>query len=97
MSAAISWQRPAPTSGGYRVPEGSNLPRMRARTGRRGADSELLKLLADAQEHLARTPCAFWACEGPQRMQHMITCIKCSAMRNIGTVQASLMARGGRP
>jgi hypothetical protein len=30
---------------------------------------------------LKRLPCVFWACEGPQRPLHMITCTKCWAVR----------------
>lgn len=30
---------------------------------------------------LRRMECPFWACEGPQRPQHMITCCKCWAIR----------------
>jgi hypothetical protein len=93
MSATISWRRQKPTSNGRPVPEGSDIPRMRARTGKRGSNKVLMALLDEAQEDLGRTPCAFWACEGPKRMVHMVTCIKCSAMRNIATVRASLQVR----
>lgn len=37
----------------------------------------LLRLLKQTLDTLARTPCTFWACEGPENPVHMITCSNC--------------------
>jgi hypothetical protein len=73
--------------------DGSEIPAMRPRTGRRGSDRQLVKLLAAALDNLSRTPCTFWACNGPSKPRHMCTCIKCWSMRDIATVATSLQAR----
>ena len=73
---------------GCPLPEGSVIPKMRGR--------KTLKLSVEIQhldatlELLSGTPCSFWACRGPQRPEHMITCSKCWAMREIGAVRATL-------
>lgn len=95
--AVISYKRPGATVGGYRVPEGSDVPLMRPRTGKRGTDDKLISLLNDVLEDLAATPCCFWACQGPSRPRHMCTCRKCWSMRSIATVAASLAARQNQP
>lgn len=78
---------------GHPVNEGVYIPTMRPRTGRRGSDNQLIQLLEDALENLSSSSCCFWACEGPTRPKHMITCKKCWAMRDVATVIASLKAR----
>lgn len=94
--ATIGWTRPQATSGGFRVPEGSDIPRMRPRTkGKAAGNIALAELLSTALEELADSTCCFWACEGPSRPRAMCTCRKCWAMRNVGTVMASLLAREG--
>ena len=66
---------------------------MRPRTGPRGTDAEMVKVLESAMEYLASSICSFWACEGPRKPRSMCTCGKCYAMREIGTVIATLKAR----
>lgn len=78
---------------GHAIPEGSDIPTMRPRTGPRGTDQKLAALLDEALQDLAGTDCGFWACEGPSRPRSMCTCRKCWAMRQIATVKASLDAR----
>lgn len=98
MSSAIySFKAPRPTSGGYEVSEGSDIPVMRPRRGKRGSDRALANLLASALDNLAGANCTFWACEGPGRPRSMCTCNKCWAMREIATVKASLEARRQQP
>lgn len=84
---------PRTTVNGRPVPEGSDIPKMRPRTGKRGTDAELSALLTEALDHLSRSTCSFFACEGPSRPQAMCTCVKCYAMRRVATVRASLDAR----
>jgi len=91
--ATITWSRPKARDGVGYVNEGSDRPRMRPRTGKRGTDRQLAKLLNEALDNLARSNCSFWACEGPNRQRDMMTCVKCAGMRRIGTVLASLEAR----
>lgn len=92
-TATISFQRPRPTSNGMPVSEGSDIPLMRPRTGKRGTDEEMVKLLRSALDNLAESNCCFFACEGPKRVIGMATCVKCYAMREIATVLASLEMR----
>lgn len=73
--------------------EDLDLPRMRPRHGRRANDRHLVELLMDAQTELAESSCAFWACEGPTKPRDMVLCVKCSAMRKIGTVIETLKTR----
>ncbi len=90
----IGWKAPRPTSGGYAVPEGSDIPIMRPRTkGKAASDDALAALLGEALENLASANCCFWACEGPSRPRAMCTCRKCWAMRSVATVMATLEAR----
>lgn len=91
--ATFSFRQPRPTSGGYTVSEGSDIPVMRPRTGRRGTDRQLLKLLDSALENISHANCTFWACEGPSRPRPMCTCNKCWSMREIATVRATLAER----
>jgi hypothetical protein len=78
---------------GLPVAEGSDLPVMRARTGARASNRELIKLLEQAMDDLSGSDCSFWACRGPNYPQPMVTCCKCWAMRRIGTVLATLTAK----
>lgn len=91
--STITWSRPAATNNGLRVAEGSDLPRMRARTGPRGTDAKLAPLLGEALDSLSGAACNFWACGGPNGPMAMQMCSKCHAMRQIATVLASLQAR----
>lgn len=90
MSATqtIVWMREGARNGGHRVPEGSGIPRFKGR--RNVKPSVLAAELEDALSDLARTPCAFWACAGPGRVQYMCTCCKCYAMRTVEKVRAAL-------
>ena len=90
---SIGITRSRPRDGVGPVNEGSIVPVMRPRTGRRGTDAKLVALLCEALDDLAGSHCSFWACEGPNKPRHMATCVKCWAMRNIATVKASLEAR----
>ena len=92
--ATFSFKAPRPTDGVHEVAEGSDIPVMRPRRGKRGSDRALAALLAFALDKLAGANCTFWACEGPSRPRSMCTCNKCWAMREIATVKASLEARG---
>lgn len=69
------------------------LPKMRPRTGKRGTDAALARLLDEALADLVIANCDFWACEGPQRYIPMQTCTKCCAVRSVMTVRESLRAR----
>lgn len=93
VQTIIFKSRPA-TDGVGRIAEGSDIPVMRPRTGRRGSDRELAKVLEDALDNLSRSTCSFWACDGPNRPKSMCTCVKCWAMREVATVLVSLRARG---
>jgi len=37
----------------------------------------------NALANMERSACTFWACEGPARPRHMITCTRCWAIRGI--------------
>lgn len=43
-------------------------------------DREILEDLRRAEADLLRTPCAFWACRGPEDFEDMVTCTKCHAI-----------------
>lgn len=86
----ISFKTGPPKSGnGFPLPEGSNIPKMRGR--------KFLKIKIEIQhldedlELLSGVYCTFWACRGPNKPQHMITCSKCYAMREISAVRATLI------
>lgn len=86
----IPFQTGPPTSGnGFPLPEGSDIPKMRGRKFLK-INIEIQRLDA-ALELLSGVPCAFWACRGPNKPRHMITCSKCWAMREISTVKATLV------
>lgn len=44
------------------------------------AKKAVLETLRRIEAQLLRTPCAFWACEGPDAPADMITCTKCDAI-----------------
>lgn len=92
-TTTISFKTPGPTNGGFSVPEGSNIPPMRPRTGKRATNKKLAALLVEALDDLSASSCSFWACKGPSRPKPMCTCRKCYAMRQISTVYASLLAK----
>lgn len=50
----------------------------------------MIRKLDEALEQLSDCECCFWACEGPKRPRHMVTCWKCHAMRQIAIVRASI-------
>lgn len=92
-TATIRFRALRPLDGVGFVNEASVIPVMRPRTGQRGSDSKLAELLSEALDNLSKASCSFWACEGPIKVQHMATCVKCHAMRRVATVKASLEAR----
>lgn len=88
-TATITWKRPRMTDGtGNPVNEGTDLPRFKGR--KNAKPSELAAQLQDALDDLARSPCAYWACEGPNRVRYMCTCCKCYAVREVEKVRAAL-------
>lgn len=89
-----SFKAPKPDDGVGYVNESTDIPKMRARTGKRGTDRRLTALLREALEDLSSSDCGFWACEGPNRPIGMMMCRKCAAMRMVATVAESLKARG---
>lgn len=89
----IVWRRPRATDGVGNVAENSDRPKMRPMTGPRATNARLAKRLDEALASLEGSTCSFWACRGPQHPRRMMTCVKCSAMRDIAAVQASLIAR----
>ena len=74
---------------GHPLPEGMGLPKMKGR--KKFIAKDMIKLLDEALEDLSKATCSFWACEGPQRPQHMVTCNKCWAMRNVATVRETII------
>lgn len=88
-TVSYSFTSPPPRDGcGQITPSGSDIPKFKGRSFVRLRT--LIKELDNAQEGLADTPCAFWACNGPTRPKPMCTCCKCSAMRDIARVRAAL-------
>ena len=86
---SLSFKAPRPRdSTGEITPSGSDIPAFRGRRFVRLR--QLIKELDEAQDDLSRTPCAFWACNGPRRPKAMCMCCKCSAMRLVGKVRAAL-------
>jgi len=89
VTVSYSFKSPKPKdSTGTETPETSAIPMFKGRKYVRL--KTLIRELDEAQDYLAYTPCAFWACRGPLRPKAMCTCCKCSAMRNIGRVRAAL-------
>ena len=58
--------------------------------GGKNDESKMTERLGNALTVLARTPCSFWACEGPEHPKSMMTCTKCWAMRDIAAVKKRL-------
>lgn len=85
----ISFKTGPPKSrNGFPLPEGSNIPKMR---GRKDLTINIeIQHLNEALEFLSGIPCSFWACRGPTKPQHMVTCSKCHAMREIASVRSTL-------
>lgn len=80
---------PSRSGNGFPLPEGSDIPKMR---GRKRLNLKIeIDRLTDALKMLAGVPCSFWACKGPRRPQHMVTCSKCYSMRDIAATRATLM------
>ena len=74
---------------GCPLPQESTIPKMR---GRKTLKINVeIQYLDEALEFLSGIPCSFWACRGPNKPQHMITCSKCHAMREIASVRATLI------
>jgi hypothetical protein len=88
---SLSFPMPKRRSVNGPIPDGSDIPIMKAR--KNATNRELIKLLDSALESLSRSDCSFHACEGATRPKNMITCSKCWAMREIATVKASLERR----
>ena len=85
-TATISFKTEPPRSGtGMLLLESSGLPNPPA-----CAKSKMIERLEGALADLARTPCSFWACEGPEHPKSMVTCTKCWAMRDIAAVKKRL-------
>lgn len=85
----ISFKTGPPQSGnGFPLPEGSDIPKMRGRKDL--IISVEIQYLDEALEFLSGTPCSFWACKGPGKPRHMVTCSKCHAMRGIASVKSTL-------
>ena len=80
---------PSLSGHGFPLPEGSDIPKMR---GRKSLNLKIeIEYLTSALKTLSDIPCSFWACKGPRRVQHMVTCSKCYAMREITAVRATLV------
>ena len=85
----ISFKTGPPQPGnGFPLPEGSDIPKMRGRKTLK--ISMEIQQLDDALVLLSGVPCSFWACKGPSRPKHMVTCSKCLAMREIAVVRSTL-------
>ena len=80
---------PPRSPNGNPLPTGSDIPKMRGRT--KSTLSTEINHLTNALELLSDVPCSFWACRGATVPLHMITCIKCSAMREIAGVRSTLI------
>ncbi len=89
---SISFQT-SPTKDGMGMPlyANGNVPKMRPR--KKASLKQLITSLEKSLEELAEVECTFWACKGPTRPRHMVTCNKCWAMREIAAVIASLKLR----
>lgn len=57
------------------------------------SDRALAKRLVEGLANMERTHCTFWACDGPHKPRHMITCTRCWAIRDINVVLAALERR----
>lgn len=45
--------------------------------------SKIIELLENSLTTLEDTNCTFWACQGPRRPRHMITCSRCWGIRDL--------------
>ncbi len=54
--------------------------------------AKMIERLESALANMERSSCTFWACEGPSRPRHMITCTRCWAVRDIQLVLRHLRA-----
>jgi hypothetical protein len=61
---------------------------------RAATDAALAAELRTALADLERSPCTFWACDGPNRPRSMVTCSHCWGLRHVATVLTSLERRG---
>ena len=59
-------------------------------------DTSLSNRLSEALDSLDWSACTFWACKGPQKPVHQVTCSRCYAVRDINVVMAALRARKKR-
>lgn len=55
--------------------------------------NKMIETLEAALADLASTNCTFWACEGPARPRHMVTCTRCWGMRELQKLLRHLYAR----
>lgn len=81
-----------PTGESLKVPESdfdgrTKLPKKAMST------NKMIESLECALENFSRTSCTFWACKGPARPLHMITCTRCWGMRELQKVLRHLYAR----
>lgn len=78
---------------GFPLPMGSDIPKMKGRKDLKlSVEIEKLDSVLDS---LATDPCSFWACKGPSYPVNMVICSKCSAMRDIASVRATLARQLG--
>lgn len=61
--------------------------------GARLTDRKVVERMQMALDGFARSPCTFWACEGPHRPKHMITCSHCWAVRDLSVALAAMERR----
>jgi len=88
----IVWKAPRPIgSNGMELPAGSGIPVMRPRLKSKCYRRDMIALLEEVQDDLARALCSSSFCDGPMRPGHM--CPKCQAIRKVGTVLATLKSQ----
>lgn len=82
----IVFDTPRPTNNGNVVPRFSTVVTNDRVPKRRLPDRELARRVENALEALEDTPCTFWACDGPNKPRHMVTCTRCWAVRDLRLV-----------
>lgn len=87
--ATMSFVTPPHKDGcGMPLPSGCDMPKMRAR---KCFNPKIeAKRLREAIESLTDTDCCFWACQGPNRPQAMVTCSRCWSLRTLTAVLVTL-------
>lgn len=89
---SISFQTPGPRAGGELVPTHSVTVNIRE-PKRPMSIAATTRLLEGVLESMQSVDCTFWACEGPQRPRHMVTCSRCWAVRDLQRALRHLRAR----